>query len=464
MQKEEIILVFPRFRYPSSDFSLGLAWVASFAREKIKDINISILDTTFHPSFDYVKDTFNKKRPAIVGIYTDTLLFPDALKVASLAKEKGACVILGGPHPTIMPEISLNSPSVDAVCIGEGEITFSEYIEAFRKKRGYDGICGLWVKTDGKILKNPPREPILDLDTLPLPAVDLFELDKYTNRFVQLDSYNSNLSGISIIASRGCPFQCTYCQPTLKMIFGKKVRIRSPQNVVEELKGLVKKYKIEAFYFQDDTLTIFSDWLHKFASLLQKEGLGLVFALNTRADTVDYETLKVLRGAGMVKLKVGIESISNRIRNDIYKKKISQKDITRLLAWCRELDIQVTGFFMLGAPTETLKEVWQTIKFASFSSLIEANFSITTPFPKTDLFELAKEKGWHLPKNFSEFDYYQVKRPKMSKEEIEIFWLKVSKKAANLIFYLHPIRIIATLKSIFTSKGIKKLFLKLRRI
>ena len=86
MQKKEVILVFPRFKYPSGDFSLGLAWVASFARDAIKDINVSILDTTFHPSFEYVKDTFNEKKPIIVGIYADTLLFSDALKVASLAK------------------------------------------------------------------------------------------------------------------------------------------------------------------------------------------------------------------------------------------------------------------------------------------------------------------------------------------------------------------------------------------
>jgi radical SAM superfamily enzyme YgiQ (UPF0313 family) len=325
-------------------------------------------------------------------------------------------------------------------------------------------VKGLWFKSDGEVVRNPRREPIAHLDSLPYPAVDLFEIERYVASFVQLDSYNSDISGISLIASRGCPFSCTYCQPTLSTIFGKRVRIRSPENVVGEIKELIDRYKIEGVFFQDDTLTVFRNWLFSFCDLLDKENIRLLFGLNTRADTTDIDLLKRLKEAGLVKVKIGIETITDRIRNEVYRKKVKREEIKNLLSWCKELGIQTAGYFMLGGPTESAREVWSTIRFATFSSLIEANFSVTTPLPETVLYDIARKKGWRLPKEPSEFDYYQVKRPKMARDEIGTKTLIVSKKLANIVFYLYPARLFATLRSIFTKRGVKKLFIKLRRI
>jgi radical SAM superfamily enzyme YgiQ (UPF0313 family) len=461
---KRVVLVFPRFEYPSGDFSIGLAYIAGYIRKNIKDLDISILDTTFNPKLEYVSKFIEEKKPDIVGIYTDTLMFKDSIKVAKIAKKFKANVILGGPHPTIIPDETIKNEFVDSICIGEGEITFKEYIDCYYSDKNFKMVKGIWFKKEGHIIKNEHRDPIQDLDKIPFPAIDLFDIENYINKFVQLDSYSPNLRGISIIVSRGCPFMCSYCQPTLKNMFGTKVRIMSPKKVVDELKEIKKNYRIDAFYFQDDTLTAFKKWVNDFCGLLRKEKLNLVWACNTRADTIDFETLEIMKKAGCIKLKVGIESITDRIRNGIYKKNISVDQIKRLIDYCDRLKIQLTGFFMLGAPTETEKEVIDTIKFAARSKLTEANFSITTPLPETGLYNFVKDRGWTLPNDLNMFDYYQVKRPKMSKNEISIKKLKFYKKLANFYFYLHPRRIFITLRSILSIKGIKKLALKLKRI
>ncbi len=466
MNPKKVVLVFPRFKYPSGDFSIGLAYIGAYLREHIPSLKLSVLDTSFNSDWLYIHEFFEIKKPDIVGIFTDTLMFKDALGVAKAAKSFGANIILGGPHPTILPDSCFNNDFVDAVCIGEGELTMADYVAAFYGGKGLSGVNGIWFKKDGQLVKNPPRPAIEDVNTLPFPAYDLFNMEVYTNNFVQLDSYSPNLLGASVIVSRGCPYMCAYCQPTLKKIFGPKMRIRSPQKAVEEIKILSEKYNVQAIYFQDDTLTAFKEWIKEFCELMVKErnsGLDIVWACNTRADTIDFETLAMMKDAGLVKLKVGIESITDRIRNGIYKKNVSREQINRLMADCKKLGIQLTGFFMLGAPTETEKEVKDTIRFAASSSFIEANFSIATPLPETFLYDFVKENNWNLPDDFGKYDYYKTTRPKMALDEINPEKLEKLKKLAYLYFYLHPKRILATAKATFGVKGVKKALLKLKR-
>ncbi len=466
MSNKRVVLVFPRFKYPSGDFSIGLAYVGAYLRENIKDIKVNMLDTSFAPDWNHVKQYLEVRKPDIVGIFADTLMFKDALEVARIAKSFNANVVFGGPHPSVLPESCLEHVFVDAVCIGEGEITFAEYVKEFYKDKDFSRVNGIWFNRGGEIVKNLRRPVLDDINKLPFPAYDLFDMKSYMDKFVQLDSYSPNLKGVSIIVSRGCPFQCAYCQPTLKKIFGQKLRIRSPKKTVEEIKNLKEKYGVQAVYFQDDTLTVFKDWMKKFCELMlieRSKGLDVVWACNTRADTIDFETLAMMKEAGLVKIKVGIESISDRIRNGIYKKQVSREQIDKLAENCKKLGIQLAGFFMLGAPTETEKEVKDTIKFAAKSSLIEANFSIATPLPETYLHGFIKEKNWSLPLKYEDYDYYKTTRPQMDVNEVNPKQLERLKKWAYLYFYLHPNRVRDTAKATFGVKGIKKALLKIKR-
>lgn len=461
--KKRVALVFPRLRYPSGDFSLGLAYVGAALRKHVDDLELSLIDTTFHPHLDYVGERLRQLQPDVAMIYADTLMFEDAVKVAQICRRQGVHVILGGPHATLLPESAIAPAAVDAICLGEGEVTAREYLECFYGGGDFEGVRGVWFKRGGAVVRNPPRAPVADLDALAFPAVDLFETENYIAAFLQLDSYKPNLRGMSLIVSRGCPFRCSYCQPTLTAMFGAKIRMRSPRNVVDEIKELKRRYDLEAFYFQDDTLTVYPGWLREFCALLVHERVGIVWACNTRADTWSVELLTLMKQAGLVKLKVGIESVSDRIRNGIYRKNIGLDQITGLVGEANALGIQVAGFFMLGAPTETLEEVRDTIRFAVRSGLAEANFNVTTILPGTFLEETARELGWRLPETTSGYDYYKAARPVMAAGDLSPRRLERLRKTAILLFYLRPRRLIPLVGSLFTGTGLRRLLVKLRR-
>ena len=461
--KKRIALVFPRLKYPGGDFSLGLAYVGAYLRKHVADLELSLIDTTYHPRLDHVRERLRVLQPDIVGIYTDTLMYEDAVKVAAICKQHGAQVILGGPHATLLPESTIANAEVDAICLGEGEETAREYLECFYGERDFERVRGIWFKRGGAVVRNQPRAPVADLDSLPFPAVDLFETERYIEAFVQLDSYKPNLRGMSLIVSRGCPFRCTYCQPTLTSLFGAKVRMRSPRNVVDEIKELKARFNLGAFYFQDDTLTVYGSWLREFCALLIRESVGIVWACNTRADTWSIELLTLMKQAGLVKLKVGIESVTDRIRNGIYEKNVTLDQITGLIREANALGIQVAGFFMLGAPTETLPEIRDTIRFAVRSGLAEANFNITTVLPGTFLEARARECGWLLPETTGGCDYYKVSRPGLAAGDLSPKRLERLRRTAVLLFYLRPGRLMPIVRSLFTGMGVRRLLIKLRR-
>ncbi len=213
----------------------------------------------------------------------------------------------------------------------------------------------------------------------------------------------------------------------------------------------------------DDTFTAIKAWVIEFCEIVIKENLNMKWIANTRADTYDIEMLKIMKKAGLVKIKVGIESICPRIRNGIFNKNVSYQQITSLINDCTKLGIQVAGFFMIGAPTETKKEIWETIKFALNSRLMEASFSITTPLPQTSLYDMALKNKWDVPDKFEDYDYYSAKG-KENKERINSTSLEMYKKIAYILFYMHPRRILNTLRMSLSINGFKRTLLKLQRL
>ncbi len=464
LQPKKVLLIFPRFRYPSGDLPTGLATLAAYLRETIANLDLELLDTSFCPSFSVVAASLARFKPDITGIFIDVVMAEDALRTARIAKQNGSTVIAGGPQATMLAEEIIVDDSIDAVCLGEGEHTLREYIESFYDDKNFENVRGLWLKTGRGIWKTAERDFIENLDSLPSPAFDLFDMERYINNFFQLDSFDPHLRGISMTVSRGCPYQCRFCQPTVHKILGRKVRIRSPERVIADIQLLQRKYRLNAFYFSDDLITVVPGWLQQFCARLKEKRLQLFWACNTRADTLDYQTMQLMQSTGLVKIKVGIEAISDRIRNGVYNKKIEKSDITELLDNARRLRIQVAGFFMLGAPTETAREVWDTVTFAAGSSLCEALFSVTTPFPGSWLYDDLLEKGWQPPSKTKRLSYHQVCRPRMSPSEISPARLAVYKKLGNFYFYLHPRRILTTLNYFKNIKALQKLLLKLKRI
>lgn len=451
----KICLVFPRFKYQFEDSPLGIAYVASSLQDR--GIDVSILDATFDTTFDDIENYLKKNKLDIVGIYSDTSMFNDAVKVAGIVKKLGIFSIAGGPHPTIMPETMI--PYVDIVVIGEGEETIIDIINNLKNLKK---VKGIWYKKDGKIIKNPLREPIKNLDKLNFPARELLDMESYIKNWHYLDSVDLGLRGASIVASRGCPFQCTYCQPTLRSIFGPKLKKRSPKNVIEEIKQLKKNYNLDAIFFHDDTLTADKKWVKEFCKLLKKEKLNLVWACNTRVDTIDEDLMKEMYSTGLRGMHIGVESGSQRILNEIYRKGINLDKVKKVVEMARRTGIHSLCFFMIGAPSETEKEINKTMKFACSLKCDEVTFSITSPLPCTYLYYMVKKKGYKLSDNFSDFNYYSKRA--FQDPNLPYKKLRYYQKKAFLLFYLHPYRWGYILKHIISIKGWKKMLIKIRRV
>jgi len=455
-----ILLVFPRFDLCTGDPPLGLAYLAGQLRNK-PNIEIEIIDCSLHPSFGYLKKYFFQKKPHITGIFFDTIMFHNGLRVAEIAKKSNSMIIAGGPHATVMPETLIDK--FDAVVIGEGEQTFLELIKNY-PQRNLSKIDGIWWKNEsGEIIKNKPREPIPNLDSLNPPYWEKLEMEEYISRWHYLDCLYLNLRGTDLIASRGCPFNCTYCQPTLRKIFGQTVRKHSPEYIVEQIKYLKKNYNINSFFFHDDTPTADKKWVEHLCVLIEKEQLNIFWAANTRADVTDGELLRTMYNAGLRKLHIGAESGSQRILDEVYKKHITTEDVKKTVELARKIGIHCFCFFMLGAPTETKEEIKKTLKFASTLDIDEISYSITSPLPHTFLYEIMMSNpNYKICNDFSSFNYYS--RRAFVDPNLSSSWIKFVQLYGLLTFYLHLKRWKYILKHFTTPNGIKKIFRKVKRV
>ena len=451
------LLVFPRFKYPSGDPPLGVAYLAAVLRER--GLAVDVFDATFVPQpLRELRRRVQDTHYDLVGISTLTSMIGDAAEIARAVKEVSpeTMVIAGGPHATVAPEHTISLGAFDAAMLGEAEEALPDFIEGGLRVANQPG---LWYVREGEIVRNERAEPVADLDALPFPAWDLLDMDKYLALWYQLDAVRYGLRGTSIMAARGCPHNCSYCQPTLRTIFGRRVQRRSPQSLVAEAAELKACYDIEGLMWLDDTFLLDRGWMHELCEALAEADLGLVWGCNVRADTWDPETLAEMKQAGLRIVHLGIESASQRVLDDIYHKGITIEQVREAVAAAKSLDLKVRGYFMLGAPTETEEEVRASVRLANELPLDDVTFSITTPLPHTDLYEMTKDL---IRADFSQFDYY--KTPVYGTEGVlPARKLNYLKKLAYVQFYLGPRRLWRTVRSVLGISGLRKGLLKVKR-
>ncbi len=459
----KIAFVFPRTRYPSGQPPLGILSLAAYLRERLPDLCIEVIDPTFESRpREMMERRIEEGDYDLVGVSVMTAMLRDAIS-ASLAARRARSrpiVLWGGPHPTVMPEESLAYDFVDMIALGEAEVTMYELV-----RNGCDptGVAGLWYKRGGEVVRNPPRMPIHDLGSLPYPARDLIDMDTYADAWYSLTAASPELRGTSVIASRGCPFSCTYCQPTLDRIFGRHLRRRPVPHVLGELHELRTRYRLDAFMLEDDTFIAHHDWAMEFARGLRDSGLDFKWGCNVRADLVvkHPDLMAEMARSGLVQVNMGIESGTQRILDDIYDKRIAVEQVREAVEIAKKLGLRVGGYFMLGAPTETRAEVLRTIEYASRLDIDEAAFNVTTPLPGTYLWDKTKElvgTEWH------EFDYYR--RSVYKADCVLPAWqLNLFKKWAYLRFYaLTPRRAWRIFwDDVLSVPGLRKLWMRMKR-
>jgi len=454
----KVCLIFARFKYPCGHAPLGISYIASYLREKTNN-KITLIDTSFMKApIEKVTEILEREQFDLIGFSVMVTTVKDSIKLAKIAKKvSNPKIVFGGPQPTVLPNETLAINEVDAISIGESEET---WLELVKKQGNFKDIKGLWYKKGKKIVKNYPRPFIENLDKLPFPAWDLLDMRSYIDSWFELDLISPNIRGTAIIATRGCPYHCSYCQPTLEMLFGKKFRKRSPKNIVKEMIELKKRYNLEGLQFMDDTFVIDKEWVKEICNLLIEKNVNVMWSCNIRADLANEEQLKLMKKSGCVMINIGIESGSQRVLDEIYNKGITLEDVKNAVAIGKRVGLKCFGFFMLGAPTETVKEINQTISFATKLDLDEATFNITTPLPGTNLFNKTKHL---IAKDINDFDYYGVysfkKSAGFTQKQIRLLQYK-----AFICFYFAPKRIIPTIKPFFSINGFKKMMMKFKRL
>ncbi len=374
----KVILIYPcNPKMQSSLYPpLGLAYIASYL--KSKGINIEVIDLTFSE----LPEINNYGNFYIISC--TTALYLDAKKVtAQLKKEYPNCLVcLGGAHPSVMPEYVLNDDqNTDVVVVGEGEQTIYEIVQG----KSLSDVQGIYYRNNDNIVSTGMREPIHDLDTLPFPDQSLFPIEQYFSI--------KGFRELTMISSRGCPHDCIYCQPTIRKIFGKTTRFRSPDNVVDEMEYLIKAHNLDMITFSDDTFTASKSRVREICQRIIDRKINILWKCQTRSN-LDLETLSIMKKAGCFLISVGVESGSNLILENIHKG-ITTKDTKNVFGMCKQVGILTYAFLMVGNLGETRSTINDTKFLLRQIKPFSGNVSITTPYPGSYLYETSsKETDW----------------------------------------------------------------------
>jgi anaerobic magnesium-protoporphyrin IX monomethyl ester cyclase len=344
-------------------------------------------------------------------------------------------VLLGGPHATAYPEKAIQMPGIDYLVVGEGEITAGQLIERLLNQRDVSDIKGIVYKKDNRVFSTDRGNFIEDLNDLPMPAYDLIPIKAY-GKFARMSRTGFG-DYMCIFSSRGCPYHCVYCHN----IFGKVFRCRSAENLFDEIKHLYDTYKIRDFEIMDDIFNLDRERLIDFCDRIINSGMKVTFAFpnGMRCDILDQQQLIKLRQAGTIFIAFAIETGSPRLQK-LIKKNIQLDKIKKNIEIARSLRIHTHGFFMIGFPGETLKEMKMTVDFLVSSKLHTFAMFAVMPFENTELAAIATEMG-RLPVSDFSINYHSKKFLNLT--DVPSRKVNRIRRQALLRFYLNPSRLFA---------------------
>lgn len=376
----KIVLITPNSPgryYKAASPPVGIAYLATVLKKLGHDVNVMDLRIE-ERRYDYIS-AIKGFSPDLVGVSFMSYYYRHSYQMIDEIKEKlGVTVVVGGPHPSTIKEKILEECKADYAVYGEGEVTLTELAE----KKDPSCIKGLIWRNGKTITVNPPREFILQLDSLPFPDYRVFALDKYTQKRIPLNT------------ARGCPHRCIYC--AVELVSGKRFRARSYSNVVDEVE-LWYRRGYRNFGFNDDTFTENIKRAEQICDEIIKRGINIEWDLRTgiRADRVNRQLLEKLKKAGCNFIVFGIESF------DPYVLDMMHKDITpavaeEAIAQVKKAGISTGGFFMIGTPGDTYESFRKTYEFASRDAFDEVRFYNTVPYPGTGIYEWIRENGKFL--------------------------------------------------------------------
>ncbi len=402
---------YPGSEQPAGNLPIGLMYIAAVLQRA--EAKVEILDAfmaaTFQKNsdsisvgmpFEQIKQEITERKPDIVGISGPfTCQIENSIKVSNLAKEVNPRIltVMGGPHITLIPQEFLEeAKNVDIAVIGEGEYAMLEIVQAFEGRKQLSQIQGIAYRQNEKVVVNPARPLIENLDDLPFPAYNLVDMEQYlTPKKIGYRSFQDR--AISMITSRGCPFNCCFCAVHLHM--GQKFRAHSAKYVLDHIQYVVDKFKVKNIFFEDDNLTLD---IKRFEAICdgiieRKIRIGWETPNGVRADCLNLDLLKKMKHSGANSIFVGVESGDQQILDKVICKSLDLNHVVQFAKDAKQIGLKTGAFYIIGFPGETKENMRKTVDFALELKRkydVGMHLFMATPSYGTRLYEECRTKGY----------------------------------------------------------------------
>jgi len=413
---------------------ISLPSIAGLLRERGLDVKIVDCVAEEYDSQKTIK-IIKKYDPGLIIFNIATVTYEGDKNFMALVRkaQPKAHLTAIGIHVTALAMETLIDTKLDSVIRGEPEMTALKLAIALQQEKSLKKIKGLSCKGNPSLINNQARPMISDLDTLPFPARDLIN-----NKLYKMPVYNRPYT--LIITSRGCPNGCSFC--TASLYYGSKIRMRSPENILAEIKEVLQVHKIKDITFWADTFTYNRNFVFKLCQAIIDSGLKFRWMCNARVDKVDLEMLQIMKKAGCEIVSYGVESGVQKILDRVGKN-ITLKQIRQAFLWTRKAGLESAAYIIFGLPGETKKTIQETMRFVKKINPDYIQFYSAIPYPGTKFYKEAFEKDWIVTSNWEDFEQGKniISTPQLSVEE-----LAKLRKMAYLQFYLRPVYIWGRLK------------------
>lgn len=406
--------------------SLGIGYMAAVLEQNGYDVDV--LDSSaLELTYDEIGEEILKRNPDIVSISALTPTIGVALDSADKIKQvkPDTIVVLGGYHPTFEFKSVLEEPSVDIVVRGEGEYTLLDLVETLEKGGDLKDVEGLAFYEDDKLILTPDRPVIEDLDELPFPAFHLFPMEKY-----RILNISTNVA--TIITTRGCPMQCSFCSSAA--LHGHKLRRRSYMNVVDEVEVRLREQNIDTIAFMDDTFTLNKRFVRDFCAEIKRRNLKFWWGCTSRVDTLDEELLQTMKDAGCITIFIGVESADQQMLEKM-NKNITVSKTEKAFKLARKVGIRTIASCVIGMPEDTKESIKRTIEFVKKLNPNYALYSLATPYPGTRFYNETFKKNLI---NIKDWSKYTLLNPVLETVDCTSKELRSLQKDAFIKFYLRP--------------------------
>lgn len=445
----KIVLVRPNYDSHIITPPLGIGYLAAYLKRG--GVDVAVIDGLRDGlSAEAVMEKIIAEKPDAVGITCLTAFYNQAVEIVHAVKKAGIKCVIGGVHPTFMPYDTLVDSGADFVVCGEGERAL---LDLAKNNFVNNNIPGVYSLNNLKSAAEPVgrAEKVENLDDLPFPDWDQINPNLYPRAPHGAVAKNFPI-GI-IMSSRGCPYQCTFCASP--KFYGRRIRFRTPENVVREIKYLVDKFGVKEVHFEDDNLTLERQHISEICNLIISGGIKISWACpnGIRADRVDGELIDLMKKAGCYYFAYGIESANPQILKNI-KKLETIESIKEAINLAAERGIECQGFFIFGLPGETKETIEESINFAKRTKLARAQFMILDVLPGSELWDTLK--GKFVPR----WGKSSYKEPEWIPDNLSREELMKAQSLAFRKFYLRP-RIFFGMLKFVDFKQIKYLMKRL---